>query len=233
MAASFIELKDLSKSYLSRAGNQEVLTDLNLSINEGEFVALMGPSGSGKSTLMNIIGCLDLPTSGIYLLNGTDVGSLDYDEQAILRNNTIGFIFQGFNLLPRATLEKNVMLPLVYARVGKEERHDRARVLLEKVGLGNRLLAMPNEISGGEQQRVAIARALANNPKLILADEPTGNLDSGSGRVIMDIFTELNKEGITIFLVTHELNIASYAKRQIKLLDGKIVQDEATKGANQ
>lgn len=233
MAASFIELKDLSKSYLSRAGNQEVLTDLNLSINEGEFVALMGPSGSGKSTLMNIIGCIDLPTSGIYLLNGTDVGSLDYDEQAILRNNTIGFIFQGFNLLPRATLEKNVMLPLVYARVGKEERHDRARVLLEKVGLGNRLLAMPNEISGGEQQRVAIARALANNPKLILADEPTGNLDSGSGRVIMDIFTELNKEGITIFLVTHELNIASYAKRQIKLLDGKIVQDEATKGANQ
>jgi putative ABC transport system ATP-binding protein len=233
MAPAFIELKNLSKSYSTPAGNQEALKNISLSIHEGEFIALMGPSGSGKSTLMNILGCLDLPTSGSYFLNGNDVSLLDFDQQAQLRNHTIGFIFQGFNLLPRATLENNVMLPMVYARVGKTKRHLRAKMLLEKVGIGGRLSAMPNEISGGEQQRVAIARALANNPKLILADEPTGNLDSANSRIIMEIFTALNKEGITVFLVTHEMDIAAYAKRQIKLLDGKIIYDEVTKRAVQ
>lgn len=229
MGSAFIELKDLNKDYLTPAGSQKVLKNINLSISEGEFVALMGPSGSGKSTLMNILGCLDLPTSGNYFLDGKDVSLLDNDMQARIRNHTIGFVFQGFNLLPRATLENNVILPMIYARIGKAERLKRAQALLEKVGLGNKLSAMPNEISGGEQQRVAIARALANNPKFILADEPTGNLDSANSGMIMDIFTQLNKDGITIFLVTHELDIASYAKRQIKLRDGKIVHDENIK----
>lgn len=225
MANAFIELKNLCKSYVTLAGEDQVLKDINLSIGEGEFIALMGPSGSGKSTLMNILGCLDLATSGSYFLDGKDVSSLDYDTQAGIRSHTIGFIFQGFNLLPRANLESNVILPMVYARTQKAIRQKRARELLDKVGLSNRYLAFPSEISGGEQQRVAIARALANQPKLILADEPTGNLDSVNSRVIMEIFTALNKEGITIFLVTHELDIAAYAKRQIKLLDGKVVSD--------
>jgi putative ABC transport system ATP-binding protein len=226
MAQAFIELKNLCKSYSTLAGDQGVLKDINLSISKGEFIALMGPSGSGKSTLMNILGCLDLPTSGSYSLDGRDVSLFSYDEQANIRSHTIGFIFQGFNLLPRATLEDNVVLPMVYARTKKTERGKRARLLLDKVGLGNRYIAKPSEISGGEQQRVAIARALANNPKLILADEPTGNLDSANSYAIMEIFKVLNKEeGITIFLVTHELDIASYAKRQIKLFDGKIVSD--------
>lgn len=230
---SFLELKNLSKNYATLAGIQEVLKNLNLSIAAGEFVALMGPSGSGKSTLMNILGCLDLPTSGHYLLNGHDVSLFDSDEQAKLRNKFIGFIFQGFNLLPRMTLQNNVMLPMLYARTKTEERSERARALLEKVGLGNRLTALPNQISGGEQQRVAIARALANNPKILLADEPTGNLDSVNSKMIMEIFANLNREGITIFLVTHELDIAAYAKRQIRLFDGKIVSDEFTKRGGQ
>ncbi|EKE00606.1 MAG: hypothetical protein ACD_21C00317G0003 [uncultured bacterium] len=230
MTDAFIELKDLSKNYSTPAGNYPVLKHLNLSIAQGEFVALMGPSGSGKSTLMNILGCLDLPSSGSYFLDGHDVSLLDYDQQASIRNRIIGFIFQGFNLLPRATLENNVMLPLIYARTKKSERLSQTRSLLEKMGLGHRWSAMPNEISGGEQQRVAIARALANHPKLILADEPTGNLDSANSKTIMEIFTELNNSGITIFLVTHESNIAAYAKRQIKLLDGRIVHDEITNG---
>jgi len=225
MTQGFIEINNLCKSYSTLAGVQKVLKDVNLSIVEGEFIALMGPSGSGKSTLMNILGCLDLPTSGNYSLDGRDVSLLDYDQLANLRSHTIGFIFQGFNLLPRATLENNVILPMIYARTKKSERYKRAQLLLEKVGLGNRFSAMPNEISGGEQQRVAIARALANNPKLILADEPTGNLDTANSHMIMEIFKALNKEGITIFLVTHELDVASYAKRQIKLLDGGVVGD--------
>jgi len=229
MTYAFIELNNLNKSYFTPAGSQEVLKNINLSIQGGEFIALMGPSGSGKSTLMNILGCLDLPTSGSYFLNGNNVSLLDNDEQAHFRNHLIGFIFQGFNLLPRATLESNVMLPMVYAKKSKLDRSNRAKILLQKVGLGHRLSAMPNEVSGGEQQRVAIARALANSPKLILADEPTGNLDSTNSHIIMDMFTALNKEGITIFLVTHEADIASYATRQIKLFDGKIVYDEITK----
>lgn len=225
MAAAFIELKNLCKDYTTPAGTFPALKNLSLSIYEGEFVALMGPSGSGKSTLMNIIGCLDLPSSGSYKLGGQEVSSLDNDRQALVRNQTIGFIFQGFNLLPRATLLKNVALPLVYAGVSKNDREKRAELLLEKVGLSQRLSALPNEISGGEQQRVAIARALANKPKLILADEPTGNLDTANSKIIMKIFSELNAEGITIFLVTHEPDIASYAKRLIKLKDGSIIYD--------
>ncbi|MDR1056966.1 MAG: ABC transporter ATP-binding protein [Coxiellaceae bacterium] len=232
MTSILIALKNLNKNYLTPAGSQEVLKNINLSIVAGEFIALMGPSGSGKSTLMNILGCLDLPTSGHYFLNGEDASLLSEDQQARLRNRTIGFIFQGFNLLQRVTLENNVMLPMIYARVSKSERLKRAKSLLEKVGLGHRLSATPNEISGGEQQRVAIARALANYPKLILADEPTGNLDSTNSCMIMDIFTALNREGITIFLVTHEPDIASYAKRQLKLFDGKIVYDEVKQQDN-
>lgn len=231
MEKVFIDLQEISKEYVTPAGVYHVLKKVNLSIAEGEFVALMGPSGSGKSTLMNILGCLDVPSSGRYLLDGHDVSHLNHDQQACIRNRTIGFIFQGFNLLPRATLEANVALPLVYAGVNRHQRIQRAKFLLEKVGLGERLSAMPNQISGGEQQRVAIARALANHPKLILADEPTGNLDTENSNAVMNIFTELHKMGITIFLVTHESDVAAYAKRHVKLLDGRIVFDEAVNGA--
>lgn len=222
---SFIQFIDLNKDYVTLAGTHQVLKQINLTIDQGEFVALMGPSGSGKSTLMNIIGCLDIPTSGKYLLDGVDIGTLDSDRLAWLRNKIIGFVFQGFNLLPRANLETNVALPLVYAKISHQERINRARLLLEKVGLSHRLNYFPNQISGGEQQRVAIARAMANHPKLILADEPTGNLDTANSKIIMDLFTELNREGITIFLVTHEPDIAAYAKRKIHMLDGRIIQD--------
>jgi putative ABC transport system ATP-binding protein len=226
----FIELKDLCKNYTTPAGTYPVLKHINLSIAPGEFVALMGPSGSGKSTLMNILGCLDTPTSGSYFLDNHEVNKLDYDNQAQLRNRTIGFIFQGFNLLPRVNIEKNVEMPLIYARTPKTERRVRAQSLLEKVGLEQRFHAMPNEISGGEQQRVAIARALANHPKLILADEPTGNLDTATSKTIMEIFTALNREGITIFLVTHEPDIAAYARRLILLRDGCVVSDKIQGG---
>jgi putative ABC transport system ATP-binding protein len=227
---AFIELQDLCKDYLTPAGNYKALAHINLTINHGEFIALMGPSGSGKSTLMNILGCLDIPTSGSYYLDGKNVAVLAQDVLAELRNHTIGFIFQGFNLLSRTTIENNVALPLVYARIPKQERMQRARMLLAKVGLGRRMTAMPNEISGGEQQRAAIARALANHPKIILADEPTGNLDSATSNAIMQIFVDLNREGITIFLVTHEPDIAAYAKRLIHLKDGCVVSDEITSG---
>lgn len=225
----FIELQDLSKNYSNAAGVYPVLKHLNLTIMQGEFVALMGPSGSGKSTLANILGCLDTPSSGKYFLEGQDVSSLDSDKQATLRNHVVGFIFQDFDLLQRTTLKNNVALPLVYARWKKLDREARAKHLLEKLGLGHRLDALPNKISGGEQQRVAIARALANNPKLILADEPTGNLDSANSQSIMELFSELNRDaGITIFLVTHDSEVAGYAKRLIKLRDGNIIHDELT-----
>lgn len=226
MSNPFIELKNVSKDYKTLAGSYLALKNVNLSISRSEFVALMGPSGSGKSTLMNILGCLDTTTSGNYFLDGEDVSLLDHNQQALLRNKTIGFIFQGFNLIPRTSLENNVALPLVYAGVEKAARQKRAKALLERVGIANRASAFPNEISGGEQQRVAIARALVNNPKLILADEPTGNLDTATSKSIMELFVDLNREGITIFLVTHENDIASYAKRRIHLLDGCIVNDE-------
>ena len=225
-AQPLISISHLNKQYETDAGPVPVLHDVSLDIHEGEFVAIMGPSGSGKSTFMNILGCLDIPTGGRYELQGNDVGQMDSDELARLRNHVIGFVFQGFNLLPRANLETNVALPLLYARVGKSERLERARQLLTQTGLGKYAESLPNQISGGQQQRVAIARALAGKPRLILADEPTGNLDSHTSQEIMDIFTRLNAEdGITIVLVTHEPDIAQYAKRLVRFVDGHIVHD--------
>jgi putative ABC transport system ATP-binding protein len=227
MSDSVIRIEGLHKSYETAAGLFPVLKDVSLRIGAGEFVAIMGPSGSGKSTFMNILGCLDEPTAGRYVLNGRDVANLERDELAGLRNRTIGFVFQGFNLLPRMTLQDNVALPLIYCGVEHAERLHRARELLARVGLEKYFDSMPNKISGGQQQRVAIARALVNRPRLILADEPTGNLDSHTGEEIMALFDSLNREGITIVLVTHETDIAQHAKRQVHFLDGRIVSDHA------
>jgi putative ABC transport system ATP-binding protein len=223
-----IRVENLAKSYETAAGLFPALKGVNLAIHPGEYVAIMGPSGSGKSTFMNLLGCLDTPTSGDYFLTGRNVATLDRDELAIIRNRTIGFVFQGFNLLPRMTLEDNVGLPLVYRGVETEERRAKARNLLERVGLAKYAESLPNRISGGQQQRVAIARALVNDPRLILADEPTGNLDSHTSEEIMALFGELNREGITIVLVTHEPDIADHCKRQVRFLDGHIVSDRAT-----
>ena len=223
-----IRIEDLHKSYQTSAGLFPALKDVNLSIASGEFVAIMGPSGSGKSTFMNILGCLDKPSAGRYFLDGRSVAELGKDELALLRNRTIGFVFQGFNLLSRMSLLDNVALPLIYCGVEHEERRQRAHELLAKVGLKGYAASMPNQISGGQQQRVAIARALVNRPRLILADEPTGNLDSHTSEEIMTLFEELNREGITIVLVTHEADIAQHAKRQVRFFDGCIVSDEST-----
>jgi putative ABC transport system ATP-binding protein len=226
-----VRVEDLYKQYDTEAGPQPVLNDINLSIPQGEFVAIMGPSGSGKSTFMNILGCLDTPTRGRYLLEGNDTSRLRSDELARLRNRFIGFVFQGYNLLPRATLRDNVALPLLYSGVRKSEREDRARELLDRVGLNRYLRYMPTQISGGQQQRVAIARALVNRPKLILADEPTGNLDSATSHEIMDLFSALNSsDDITIVLVTHEADIARYARRVVNFIDGRVAYDGATTG---
>lgn len=225
-ATPVIEIAGLQKSYTTPAGEVPVLRGLHVSIQPGEFVAVMGPSGSGKSTFMNILGCLDTPTGGRYRLNGQDIGLLDVDQLAGLRNRVIGFVFQGFNLLPRATLEDNVALPLVYRGQSRTERLVRARALLAQVGLAAHSLKKPNQISGGQQQRVAIARALANHPRLILADEPTGNLDTATSREIMEVFSALNREeGITIVLVTHEPDVARHAHRLVRLVDGRIAFD--------
>lgn len=220
-----IEVSHLYKDYQTAAGPFPVLKDVNLIIERGNYVAIMGPSGSGKSTFMNILGCLDSPSAGDYLLDGHQVAKLDGNALAQLRNKTIGFVFQGFNLLARSSLLDNVALPLVYSGVDKSTRHEKAKQVLIKVGLGNYLNSRPSQISGGQQQRVAIARALVNNPRLILADEPTGNLDSKTSEEIMELFDNLNKEGITIVLVTHETDIAEHASRQVRFLDGKIVHD--------
>ncbi len=226
MINSVIRIEKLFKEYDTAAGAVPVLKGIDLSISSGEFVAVMGPSGSGKSTFMNILGCLDTPTAGSYILNERDVGTLNADQLARLRNEVIGFVFQGFNLLPRANLEDNVALPLVYCNVQKGERSKRAHEMLEKVGLARHASSLPSQISGGQQQRVAIARALVNRPKLILADEPTGNLDTGTSREIMEIFRKLNEEdGITVVLVTHEPDIATYARRLVKFLDGRLIYD--------
>jgi len=223
---ALIRIERLCKQYETDAGPVPVLKDVDLVIDSGEFVAIMGPSGSGKSTFMNILGCLDLPTSGRYTLDGRDVATLDSDELAALRNRLIGFVFQGYNLLPRATLLDNVALPLLYAGVARAERHARAVDMLEQVGLGRYAAYAPNQISGGEQQRVAIARALANRPQLILADEPTGNLDTKTSHDIMEELVRLNtKDRITIVVVTHERDIAGYAKRLVRFVDGRIVRD--------
>ena len=228
MSDIVIRIEGLHKSYQTSAGLFPALKEVNLSIAAGEFVAIMGPSGSGKSTFMNILGCLDKPSAGRYFLDGRSVAELSKDELALLRNRTIGFVFQGYNLLQRISLLENVALPLIYCSVGHEERQQRARELLAKVGLADKAASLPNQISGGQQQRVAIARALINRPRLILADEPTGNLDSRTSEEIMALFEELNREGITIVLVTHEEDIARHAQRQVRFHDGRIVRDQPT-----
>jgi len=231
MAGEVIRVSGLGKSYQTAAGEFPALRSVDLAIAPGEYIAIMGPSGSGKSTFMNLLGCLDTPTVGEYFLAGENVATMDKDALAALRNRTLGFVFQGFNLLPRMSLQDNVALPLVYAGVDKETRRARARALLERVGLGQYAESLPNRISGGQQQRVAIARALVNTPRLILADEPTGNLDSHTSEEIMRLFGELNADGITIVLVTHEPDIAEHARRQVRFLDGHIVSDQLTGGA--
>lgn len=225
MTRPMIELSDIRKIY--QVGGQEVaaLAGINLTISAGEFTALMGPSGSGKSTLMNILGCLDRPTSGSYKLDGDEVANLSDDELAVTRNRRIGFVFQNFNLLSRITAAENVALPLVYAGVGGRERAERANKVLQAVGLSDRAEHQPNELSGGQRQRVAIARALVNDPHILMADEPTGNLDTKSTREIMDIFEGLHAAGRTIILVTHEPEIAACASRQLLVRDGQITRD--------
>lgn len=225
-----IRVQGLQKSY--RMGTQVVhaLRGVELVIHRNEYVAVMGPSGSGKSTFMNLIGCLDVPTTGQYWLNGQQVDGLGEDALARIRNREIGFVFQTFHLLPRATALANVQLPLVYAGVSRTERRRRAEAMLEKVGLGDRMDHRPNELSGGQRQRVAIARALVTGPALLLADEPTGALDTKTGEEIMALFSELHAQGQTVMLVTHEPDIAAYAHRRIVLRDGLIEQDVATKG---
>ncbi len=224
-----ISLQGAHKIYQLGLSEVHALCDVSLSIERNEYVAIMGPSGSGKSTLMNILGCLDTLTSGRYILAGEDVSRMNDDQLAGIRNREIGFVFQVFNLLPRASALANVELPLIYGRVPAVERRRRAREALERVGLGARIHHKPNELSGGERQRVAIARALVNNPSIILADEPTGNLDSRTSVEIMEIFTRLNQAGNTVILVTHEEDIAANARRIIKLRDGRVISDEATR----
>lgn len=221
-----IRLQSIVKSFTVAKDEVQVLKGIDLRIRQGEFTAIMGPSGSGKSTLMNIIGCLDRPTSGAYFLNGDLVSQYDENELAHVRNRSIGFVFQQFQLLPRLNALKNVELPMIYAGLSKKERQKRAADALEKVGLSERMHHLPNELSGGQKQRVAIARAIVNQPDLILADEPTGALDTKTSRQIMELFTMLNQEGATIVVVTHEEEVAEYAKRIVHVRDGLLVKDE-------
>jgi putative ABC transport system ATP-binding protein len=224
-----IQTEDLWKTYEMGAEQLHALRGVSIEIRKGEYVAIMGPSGSGKSTLMNLIGCLDTPSKGNYWLAGRLVSQLDDDELAYIRNKEIGFVFQTFNLLPRATALHNVELPMIYNGTPSEERLDRAKKTLQQVDLGERMMHKPNELSGGQRQRVAIARALVNNPSILLADEPTGNLDSQTGEEIMALFARLHQSGNTIILVTHEPDIAAHAHRVIRLRDGKVERDERTR----
>src|SRR3954452_23216091 len=222
---ALIETTDLWKTYVMGSEEIHALRGVSISIERGEYVAIMGPSGSGKSTLMNLVGCLDTPSQGSYLLNGKQVSQMNDNELARIRNEEIGFVFQTFNLLPRASALQNVELPLVYAGVPSKDRHERAKTALEKVELGQRMSHKPNELSGGQRQRVAIARALVNNPSILLADEPTGTLDSKTGLEIMALFARLHESGNTIVLVTHEAEIAAYAHRTIHIRDGEVEKD--------
>lgn len=227
-----IEIKDLYKNYVMGELEVPALMDINVQIAKNEYVAIMGPSGSGKSTLMNILGCLDTPTSGQYLFNGVDVSQLDDDALSAMRNREIGFIFQNFNLLPKLTALQNVELPLIYAGASKQERHERAVQALQKVSLADRMSHKPTELSGGQRQRVAIARALVSKPGILLADEPTGALDSKTGVEIMALFDELQREGNTIIVITHEQEIADYAHRTIFIKDGRIHSDTPNQKRN-
>ena len=225
MNQAVIDIQGITKTYVNGKLSVPVLHGIDLQVNKGEFVSIMGPSGSGKSTFMNILGCLDRPTTGSYRLNGDEVATLSDDELAFVRNKQIGFVFQSFNLLTKLTALENVALPMIYAEMDKKSRNERAAALLSSVGLGDRMDHLPSELSGGQRQRVAIARALANNPAIIMADEPTGNLDSKSTIDVMNIFRGLYDEGRTIILVTHEPEIATYASRNVVLRDGLIVED--------
>ena len=220
-----IHLEHIQKSYYIGAEKVSVLRDIQLSVHQGEFISIMGPSGAGKSTLMNILGCLDRPTEGSYVLDGSEVSNLDDNQLAVIRNRKIGFVFQSFNLLPRLSALDNVILPMIYGNVDKSERKARAEKMLASVGLGDRIDYMPSEMSGGQRQRVAIARALINHPAIIMADEPTGNLDSKSTSEVMEIFTGLHESRKTIILVTHELDVANFATRHVILSDGYISRD--------
>jgi len=226
MGEAVIEVRDLHKTYALDGVAVQALRGVDLTVARGEFVAIMGPSGSGKSTLMNILGCLDVPDQGSYRLNGHDVTHLDNDQLAALRNHEIGFVFQGFNLLPRTSALENVEMPLVYAGMAGQERHQRASEALQRIGLGERLASLPNQLSGGQQQRVAIARALINRPALLLADEPTGNLDTATSADIMALLDTLNREqGLTILLITHEHEVAEHARRTLVLRDGLLREE--------
>lgn len=225
MSNSLIDIKQIRRDFQLGSETINVLKGIDLQINKGEYVALMGPSGSGKSTLMNLLGCLDTPTSGQYVLNGKDVSIMEDDELAEIRNKEIGFVFQTFNLLPRTTALDNVALPMIYAGFSKADRTERAKEVLNQVGLGDRMDHQPNQLSGGQRQRVAVARALVNKPSIILADEPTGNLDSKTSIEIMKLFGEIHNNGNTVILVTHEEDIAQHAHRIIRLKDGLIESD--------